>query len=151
MFCKNAVKGPDRGKTGLQSYVDNGCFAVDQQSNGIIKPQTVNISWEGSLQNIAEGAADVTSANTKRLGNLFRGNGLKVMLLTICQNFLLDAKGLLACNSRDVVNNDGYYGGQQQDKAIPGYIFTVLDGMLDHRPNKTCFIRITPERSLQHG
>ena len=84
MLCEDAVKGSDRGKAGLQSYVDNGRFGVNQQSDGFVKPQTVDVSWEGGLQNIAEGAADMISANTKSLGNLFCGNRLKIMLLTVC-------------------------------------------------------------------
>ena len=84
MLCEDAVKGSDRGKAGLQSYVDNGRFGVNQQSDGIVKPQTVDVGGEGGLQNIAEGAADMISANTKSLGNLFCGNRLKIMLLTVC-------------------------------------------------------------------
>ena len=59
----------------MQSNVDNGRFGVYQQSDGIIEPQTVDIGGEGGLQNIAKGSTDMTSADTKSLGNLFCGDG----------------------------------------------------------------------------
>ncbi len=151
MLCKNPVKGADRGKAGLQSYVDNGCFGVNQQSNSIIKPQTVDIGWEGGLQNIVEGTTDVASANTECLGDLLRSNRFKIMLLTVCQYFLLNAQRLLTCNCRDNVNNDGDDGRQQQNKAVVRHIFPVFQCVLNHRPYKTFFLRIAPKWGLQRG